>query len=219
MRISFLLAAALMAVLTAGCSRAPETARAVDPQRDWVLGPKDAPVNVILYTDIECSSCKKTAGTVEEVVASFQGAANLAWRHFPQVEHGDAAVAEAVAAECVGAQQGPVAMVQFAYNEMAASRGDGKGLQGGLLDILSLAKARGLKNEKEFTECLLGDWAISRVKDDFGDAQIAGITKAPSVLIRSASTGRETLISGEAPASQITAAIKMFLPGGPSPLQ
>lgn len=69
-----------------------------------VLGPKDAPVNVVIFTDYQCPFCARVDPMLHEVVkdSELKGKVNVVYKHFPLSFHkqaGPASKAAMAAAE------------------------------------------------------------------------------------------------------------------------
>ena len=54
----------------------------VDPERDHIRGPLEAPVTVVEYGDFECPYCGQAEPTVRELLAE-RGDVRYVWRHLP----------------------------------------------------------------------------------------------------------------------------------------
>jgi Na+/H+ antiporter NhaA len=54
----------------------------VDPERDHIRGPADAPVTVVEYGDFECPYCGLAEPVVRDLLADF-GDVRYVWRHLP----------------------------------------------------------------------------------------------------------------------------------------
>src|SRR5207237_2860000 len=54
----------------------------VDPERDHVRGPADAPVTLVEYGDFECPYCGQAETVIRELLADF-GDLRYVWRHLP----------------------------------------------------------------------------------------------------------------------------------------
>ena len=82
----------------------PDLTDAVDPVRDHVRGPVDAPVTILEYGDYECPHCGLAAPVVTQLLERFDGRLRFVFRHLPLTDvHPNAALA-AEAAEAAGAQ-------------------------------------------------------------------------------------------------------------------
>ena len=74
------------AARTARCSARPSRSSTspspVDPERDHIRGPIDAPVTLVEYGDFECPYCGQAEPVVRELLADF-GDVRYVWRHLP----------------------------------------------------------------------------------------------------------------------------------------
>lgn len=70
---------------------------------DHVWGDKNAPVQLIVYSDFECPFCAQFTDTLKEVEKEFAGKVAIAFRHFPLAIHPEAMPA-ALASECASEQ-------------------------------------------------------------------------------------------------------------------
>src|SRR5689334_10568131 len=88
-------------------SREPErTALAVpvDPERDHLTGPLDAPLELLEYGDYECPYCGLAQPVVAAVRQTLGRRLRFSFRHFPIVSAHPHALHAAEAAEAAGAQ-------------------------------------------------------------------------------------------------------------------
>jgi Na+/H+ antiporter NhaA len=76
----------------------------VDPGRDHVRGPLDAPVTLVEYGDYECPFCGRAEDAVRSLLAEFGDDVRYVFRHLPLVEVHPHAELAAEAAEAAGAQ-------------------------------------------------------------------------------------------------------------------
>ncbi len=75
----------------------------VDPRRDHLRGPLNAPVTVVEYGDFECPYCGRAEPAVRELLAGF-GDVRYVWRHLPLTDVHPHAQLAAEAAEAAAAQ-------------------------------------------------------------------------------------------------------------------
>jgi protein-disulfide isomerase len=75
----------------------------VDPQRDHIRGPADAPVTIVEYGDFECPYCGQAEPIVRELLSDF-GDLRYVWRHLPLNDVHPHAQLAAEAAEAAAAQ-------------------------------------------------------------------------------------------------------------------
>ncbi|HEV2752743.1 MAG TPA: Na+/H+ antiporter NhaA [Solirubrobacteraceae bacterium] len=68
--------------------------RPVDPERDHVRGPADAPLTLVEYADFECPFCGRATGVVDELLERFGDELRYVFRHLPLTDvHPNASVA------------------------------------------------------------------------------------------------------------------------------
>ena len=75
----------------------------VDPERDHIRGPSEAPVTLVEYGDFECPYCGQAEPVVRELLADF-GDVRYVWRHLPLTDVHPHAQLAAEAAEAAAAQ-------------------------------------------------------------------------------------------------------------------
>ena len=81
-----------------------DLAEDIDPDRDHIRGPEDAPVTLVEYGDFECSYCGQAEAVIRELLSEFGDDVRYVWRHLPLNDvHPNAQVA-AEASEAAAAQ-------------------------------------------------------------------------------------------------------------------
>jgi Na+/H+ antiporter NhaA len=90
---------------TAGAAAAPlvDLADPVDPGRDHVRGPADAPVTLVEYGDFECPYCGRAEPVVRQLLVDFGTDLRYVFRHLPLHDVHEHAQLAAEAAEVAGA--------------------------------------------------------------------------------------------------------------------
>jgi protein-disulfide isomerase len=53
------------------------------PEGRAFVGPKDAPVTIVEYSDFQCPYCKRGHATVKEVIAAYPGKVKVYFKNFP----------------------------------------------------------------------------------------------------------------------------------------
>jgi len=81
----------------------PARKTVVVPDDAPVLGPKDAPITIVEFTDYQCPFCQQAQQYVDRVMATYKGQVRLVYQEFPLDFHGQAKPA-GVAARCAGEQ-------------------------------------------------------------------------------------------------------------------
>ncbi len=144
----------------------------ITPDDDPSIGPVDAPITIITFSDYQCPFCSRGTETLKELVAKKGDYIRIILRDFPLPAHKDAKMA-AEAAECAD-EQGKF----WEYSELLFSNQQSltsKNLQ-------EYADRIGL-NRKQFGECLNSGEQRQEVEKDIADAKMAGISSTPSILI------------------------------------
>jgi Na+/H+ antiporter NhaA len=145
----------------------------VDPERDHIRGPDDAPVTLVEYGDFECPFCGQAESVVRELLASFGDDVRYVWRHLPLNDvHGSAQLA----AEAVEA-----AATQSSFWEMydaLLSHQDQLDPQG----ISAIANDLGLELDRFWSEIRRHEHA-SRIAEDVASADASGVSGTPTFFI------------------------------------
>jgi len=169
--VAFKLAAVLRGEVTAGLPRT--LAAPVDPARDHVAGPPDAPLTLVEYGDFECPFCGRATGVVRELQARFGDELRYVWRHLPLADVHPHAELAAEAAEAA-AEQGRF----WAMHALLFAHQDELELQ----DLLGYAGALGLDVEA-FARALEEGRHSARVQEDMASAEASGARGTPTFFI------------------------------------
>src|SRR3954469_12226972 len=81
-----------------------DLATPVDPERDHIRGPQDAPVTLIEYGDFECPYCGQAEPVLRQLLAEQGDDLRFVFRHLPLSDVHEHAQLAAEAAEAAGAQ-------------------------------------------------------------------------------------------------------------------
>jgi Na+/H+ antiporter NhaA len=144
----------------------------VDPERDHVRGPIDAPVTVVEYGDFECPYCGMAEPVVRELLAEF-GDVRYAWRHLPLNDVHPNAQLAAEAAEAASDQGAFWEMHDLLLANQRAL---------GPSDVVAYAEQLGLDVDR-FTDELRRHSGASRVAEDVDSADLSGVSGTPTFFI------------------------------------
>ncbi len=147
--------------------------RPVDPARDHIFGPVDAPLTLVEYGDFQCGFCLKATGSVEEVRRELDGRFRYVWRHAPLTRFHPNALAAAEASEAA-ARQG-----KFFEFERSLFADQENQLP---THIVRRAHELGLDVER-FERDLNSPAVTARVRDDMLDAEAMDITAVPTFFV------------------------------------
>src|SRR5581483_6433771 len=144
----------------------------VDPERDHVRGPADAPVTLVEYGDFECPYCDRAERAIRELLAGF-GDLRYVWRHLPLHDVHPAAQLAAEAAEAA-AEQGAF----WEMHDVLLRRQDELSFP----DLIRHAETIGLDTER-FRRDLREHTGAARVAEDLDSADLSGVTGTPTFFI------------------------------------
>jgi protein-disulfide isomerase len=195
-------------------SEMAKNARKVSATRDHIYGNPKADFSMIVYSDLECSFCKRHSEVPENLAKTIGvDKINVVFRHLPLPNHGDAAKREAVASECVAKQAGNDGFFKFVNLVLQNTQLNGQGLKNGDAGIAALARDSGVKDEAAFASCMQDVKMQAIVQADMEDAQKAGVGGTPGNIFRNNKTGASIAAHGSLPASALEVRARAFMTG------
>ncbi|RLP92051.1 Na+/H+ antiporter NhaA [Micromonospora sp. CV4] len=144
----------------------------VDPERDHVRGPREAPVTVVEYGDFECPYCGQAEPVVRELLADFANV-RYVWRHLPLTDVHPHAQLAAEAAEAAS-EQGRF----WEMHDLLLVHQDALNPE----DVLGYAEQIGLDLDR-FREHMVKFKGVDRVAEDVDSADLSGVTGTPTFFI------------------------------------
>jgi Na+/H+ antiporter NhaA len=155
-----------------GTSAAPlvDLTDPVDPDRDHIRGPQNAPVTLVEYGDFECPYCGQAEPVVRELLAEFGADLRYVFRHLPLEDVHEHARLAAEAAEAAGAQGRFWDMHDLLFTQQGALT---------IHDLLGYAGALGLDVDRFRAELGKRKYAL-RVERDIDSADQSGVTGTPT---------------------------------------
>ena len=145
----------------------------VDPARDHIRGPYDAPVTLVEYGDFECPYCGRAESVIRELMVSFGDELRYVWRHLPLSDVHMQAQLAAEASEAA-AEQGAFWEM---YDTLLANQ-DALNPP----DLRRHAQDLGLDAER-FWEQLHHHTHYPRVAEDVASADASGVSGTPTFFI------------------------------------
>lgn len=148
---------------------------------DHVIGNPDAPVVVVLYSDIDCAYCKDFQATLTQLMSEYAqgGQVALIYRHFPVINLHQYAAEHAEAAECVAELGGDSSFFRFIDLLQQTAAGNNEFHPDG---YPSAVESLGL-SLSAFEECRKSNRHVERVTLDFENAVDAGGEAAPYTVL------------------------------------
>ncbi|MEV8192251.1 Na+/H+ antiporter NhaA [Rhodococcus pyridinivorans] len=147
--------------------------RPVDPNRDHIRGPVDAPLTLVEYGDFECPFCSKATGSIRDVREHFGDDLRYVFRHLPLDEHHPHARFAAEAAEAAAAQGRFWDMHDHLFAHSDALSRD---------EIYEHAQQLGLDMDRFDEDLRLGRYR-HRVEDDDLDAEASDVFGTPTFYL------------------------------------
>ncbi len=162
------------------------------------LGPKDAPITIIEFTDFECPFCKRATDTMDELMKIYDGKIRLVFKNLPLSSIHKNALSAAKAAMAAHKQG-----MFWPYHDMLfdSSPNLNKGL------YIRIAKRLKLDIER-FKKDMNSKEIEKEIKEDMRIAKRFGINATPSFLING------VLIKGAKPLSYFRKVINRLLSEG-----
>ena len=145
----------------------------IDPERDHIRGPEDAPVTLVEYGDFECTYCGQAESVIRELLSSIGDDVRYVWRHLPLNDvHPSAQVA---------AEASEAAAVQGKFWEMHDLLLDHQG-ELGLRDLRQYAEQLGLDARRFIDELRRREYA-QRLAEDVASADESGVSGTPTFFV------------------------------------
>jgi len=146
---------------------------------DWYLGPKNAKVTLVEYSDFECPACKTYAPILMQLNKDFPNDLKIVYRHFPLPQHKNARVS-AQAAEAGGMQRKFWEMENLIFEKQNEWAGSSNAEE----NFVSYATSLGLNIEK-FKSDLNSDLAKTKIENDYASGEKSKITYTPTFFLDS----------------------------------
>jgi protein-disulfide isomerase len=147
------------------------------------IGPADASVTIVEFSDFECPFCRVTADRLRAIRARYPRDVALVYRHYPLSYHKNA-VPAAKASICA-ARQGRFE----GYHDALFAQQDSLGL----IPWTRLARIAGVPNEAEFEACMQSSAPDAEIERDLQAGTRLGVRGTPAMLVN------ERFISGAPP--------------------
>jgi protein-disulfide isomerase len=147
--------------------------RPVDPARDHIRGPADAPLTLLEFADFQCPFCGDATGVVEELRRRFGDRLRYVVRHLPLTDVHVYAEIAAEAAEAAAAQDR-----FWEFHDLLFRNQDELELE----DLLGYAGVLGLDVER-FARELDSGVHSTRVREDVASAEASGARSTPTFFV------------------------------------
>lgn len=159
------------------------------------IGPENASITMVEFSDFHCPFCQRLEGTLKQVLAAYQGKIRLVWRHFPLPMHAGSDRTHQ-ATECAN-EQGKFWLFHdkvFAGFKQNWTESDYE----------AVAKSTGVDLGK-FKTCMQSQDSKNKVQQDIAKGQSVGVRGTPAVFLNG------TLMTGALPFDKYKTAIDELL--------
>jgi Na+:H+ antiporter, NhaA family len=146
----------------------------VDPKRDHVRGPDDAPVTLVEYGDFQCPYCGEAYPVVNELLARFGDQLRFVFRHMPLSDLHPRAPFAAEAAEAAAAQDRFWEMHDRLFEHRHELEDS---------DLRAHAEAVGVADAERFDAELRDHAHAARVEEDYRSGAESGVPSTPRFFV------------------------------------
>lgn len=168
---------------------------------DHIIGSPNAPIVLVEYSDFQCPFCEMIYPTLKKIVDESNGQIAWVYRQFPLTSIHPQANPAANAAECVAAQLGNAGF--WKYTETIFAN------QAQLTPAYSAQVAQKLGADMtKYNQCIANSTYQKVIDTDTAEAEGAGGTGTPYVVVINTKTGKAAPVSGALPYAQILSVIK-----------
>lgn len=181
-------------------SRQAKNMRTVSPGDDHIRGNPEATISLVEYSDFECPFCKRFHPSAAQLVDNNGGKVNWVYRHFPLDFHNPGAQKQAEASECAAKLGGNEAF--WSYSDLIYARTTSNGNGFPVNNLVPLAVEIGLE-EKPFKQCLESEEMRERVRRDYENGVLSGISGTPGNIFINNKTGQVIAAAGALPVQRL----------------
>lgn len=145
----------------------------VSADDDPSVGPEDAPVTIVAFTDFTCGACYDSMETLSDVADAYDDQVRIVFRDYPLSGAGGPSFAAAVAAGCADQQGAFLEMHDLLFENMPAfDRGS----------LRVYASDLGLDMD-QFESCLSSQEQEDEVTEDHDDGVAYGVVSTPTFFV------------------------------------
>lgn len=168
----------MMPVLTAGTGGPQLHVVSVDTLAEraaggHVLGPADAAIVIVEFSDFQCPFCAESSTQLRELRDHSDGKVSVLFRHFPLDGIHPQASAAAVAATCAASQNRFEEYHRLLFQNQDVLK---------TLPWMDLAREAAMPDTAAFAECMMSEDAVSQVTADAALGVSVGVRATPTYV-------------------------------------
>ena len=137
----------------------------------YFVGPSDAKVVIVEFSDFQCPACQYYSKEIEQVAANYPDKVKIVFRNFPLTYH-ENALPSALAAEAAGKQGKYYQMNKLLFAEQKLSE----------QDLIAYAKQLGLDMDK-FNADRKSQEILDKINRDYQDGVATGLQGTPAFYL------------------------------------
>jgi protein-disulfide isomerase len=141
-------------------------------EADPSLGPKDAPIKVVIFSDFTCQFCLQEEKIINDLLAAYPDKIQLIRKDYPDGKENSAAWQAALAGRCANEQNSFWPMHDQLFSVKAINEAA----------VTSAAKKVNL-NQGRFKSCLAADSTKRLIRDNIEEANALNINGVPFIFV------------------------------------
>ncbi|MBI4115408.1 MAG: thioredoxin domain-containing protein [Candidatus Omnitrophica bacterium] len=141
-------------------------------------GPRDAPIQIVEYSDFQCPACQVAQQALNEILSASEGRIRVIYRHFPLRNHRWAPLAHH-AAECAAKQGNFWRYHDALYGGQSSWSGN---TEVPIETFMSYAKDSGLELD-QFANCLTDTRIDDEIQEEILAGESLGVRSTPSFFV------------------------------------
>ena len=163
-------------------------------EADPSVGPEDAPITIVQFSDFKCSFCQKQEEVLKNILDEFDGKIRLVWKDYPENDSQSMSWKASIAARCAEEQDKfwPYHDLLFSTTKLDEEK---------LLDFAGKLSL----NKNKFQACLESNDISNKVKDNVLEADALDINGVPYIYVN------DTEFIGEITAEELRTVINSKL--------
>jgi len=144
---------------------------------NYSLGPQNAKVKIVIFSDYACPYCQQAAPVVRNLAKKYGDQIRITFRDYPLHDN---SIDIALAGNCAGVQGKFWEMHDLLFDRQTEI----SSLQSAALNTKIIEVAAEIKLDSEkFNTCLDNKTYLYRLNDDFADAELLGLSGTPSWFV------------------------------------